>query len=70
MSAPAEVLITMARMMLYTRRMMRRAKNSPPHMVKSILVWMANRVKPRVTAAVMPTAIRRAEDDDIDKEII
>ena len=43
-----------------TKRMMRRAKRTPPQTVKSILVWKAKRVRPRVTAAVIPTAMRTA----------
>ena len=32
----------------------------PPQLVKSILVWNANKVSPRVTPTVMPTAIKMA----------
>ena len=39
------------------RRMTSRAKKTPPQAVKSIFVWNAKRVRPRVTPQVMPTAM-------------
>ena len=39
------------------KRMTRRAKKTPPQAVKSILVWNAKRVRARVTAQVIPTAM-------------
>ena len=48
------------KMMPATMRTMRRAQSMPPHAVKSILVWNAKRVRPKVTPQVIPTAMRMA----------
>ena len=48
-----------------TKRIISKAHNIPPQAVKSIFVWKANKVNPKVTPQVMPTAIKTASASNL-----